>query len=122
MQQLEKPVDWYDEVCQRLEMLHVECHKTKDCEDTPPPDFLFEVAKKTVENLRPLIGFTANLPVADVWLGPEGEIGLTWDFDDEKSVDLIFTVKSQAIIFTDNLKQLTVKPQDLPSLLAQLAA
>ena len=91
MQQLKKTVDWYDEVCQRLEMLHVECHKTKDCEDEPPPDFLFEIAKKTVENLRPLIGFIANLPVADVWLGPEGEIGLTWEFDDEKNVDFIFT-------------------------------
>jgi hypothetical protein len=124
MQQLEKAVDWYDAVCQRLEVLRLECLKdarSGQC-GTVPPNGLFQHVKQQMQDLRRLAGFPANLPVADVWLGPEGEIGLTWEFDDDKSVDLIYGAKCFVIRFTDDLKQHKVEPKNLPRLLATLAA
>ena len=124
MQQLAKPVDWYDLVCQRLDALREECAKGKldDGCRAFPPSSVFDMAKKDVEDLRRLSGFPVNMPVADVWLGPEGQLGVTWEFEDDRSIDLIFAPKKKVIRFTDDLKQHKVEPKELPYLLARLAA
>jgi hypothetical protein len=126
MRQLEKPVDWYDLVCQRIDALRDECAKGKvedECRILPPA-YVFDMVKKDVEDLRRLADFPKNLPVADVWLGPEGQLGLTWEFEDEKSIDLIYAPnkKVKIIRFTDDLEQHKVEPSQLPYLLAKLAA
>lgn len=123
MQQLEKPVDWYDVVCHRLDLLQAECLRDKQSgNDMVPSQEQFQAVKLTIEKLRQLAGFPSKLPDADVWIGPESQIGLTWEFDEDRSIDLVFAPATWAARYTDDVKQEAVKPQELPVLLAKLAA
>ncbi|MBU6454713.1 MAG: hypothetical protein KGS72_23295 [Cyanobacteria bacterium REEB67] len=38
--------------------------------------------------LRQTAGFPSKLPDADVWIGPEAQISLTWEFDEDRKIDL----------------------------------
>jgi len=123
MQQLEKPTDWYDLISQRLEILRLACESDAQGQmcGSVPPDDRFKKVQKYVEDMRSLAGFPKNLPAADVWLGPQGEIGLTWEFGDQDSIDLVFA-DYLTIRHTHGLCQEMKLQQDLPPLLAKLAA
>ncbi len=123
VKQAEQAVEWYNQVCHRLELLRLECLKDAETEGCiVPPDTLFGYVKEDVQRLMELASFPPNMPVADVWLGPEGEIGLTWLFSDEVSVDAIYGGPDLVLTLTEDLKQTSIKQQDLPVLMAKLAA
>lgn len=122
IQQLHSSVDWFDATCQRLEALRLECAEYEKSGEQVPPGSLFEKAKLATENLRLLAGFPPNLPVADAWIGPECELGLTWEFGAGSSIDLVFAPEKLAIRHTKDLTQQTIEPSQLPSLLAKLSA
>lgn len=118
--QLERGVDWYDMVCQQLEVLRLNARKYADKDEVVPPDWFFEKVKTEIQDLRQLADFP-NLPEVDVWLGPEGEIGLTWERA-ERSFDLIFGPKKITARLTIDLKQQLIDKKDVPSELAKFAA
>lgn len=118
--QAERAVNWYDMVCQQLEVLRLSVRKHADKDEVVPPDWMFEKVKTEIQNLRQLADFP-NLPEVDVWLGPEGEIGLTWEKGDS-SFDLIFGPDKITARLTIELKQRVIDKKDVPSELAKFAA
>lgn len=82
-------LDWYEVVCQRLDVLKDNSVKHADAEDVLPPCELYEVVKSFIQDLRQVTGF-AILQTPDVWLGPDGQIGLTWESGDN-DLELIFS-------------------------------
>jgi hypothetical protein len=123
VKQIEREVEWYNEVCQRLEALRSECLKDAETEGCiVPPNCLFDHVKEHVQVLMELASFPPHMPVADVWLGPEGEIGLTWHFGEDTTVDAIYGGPELVLRLTQDLKQSLIKQQELPCLLAKLAA
>ena len=120
MQQLERALDWYDLVCQQLDLLRADAHKYADEGDVIPPDGMFEYVKKQIQDIRQLADFPA-IPVPDVWLGPEGQIGLTWQLG-ERKIELIFGEQKFTARLTDDLNQQLIDKKDVPLMLAQLAA
>lgn len=122
MQQLERAVDWYDIVCQQIDVLREDARKYADKDEVVPPDWFFDKVKDEIQNLRQLANYP-TIPVPDVWLAPEGQIGLTWDGDaGEKSFDLIFGLQKVTARLTVAFKQQIVETKDVPATLAQLAA
>ena len=113
-------LDWYEEFCQRLEALRVNAPKYADKDEVIPPDWAFLKVRNEVQNIRQLAGFP-TVPVPDVWLGPEGDIGLTWDAG-ERSFDLIFGWGRFTARLSDDSKQELIEQKDVPLILAQLAA
>ena len=112
--------DWYDEVCQRLEYLRHNAGKYADPDEVIPEEQFFEDVKESVGQLRQQANFP-SIPSPEVWLGPEGDIGLTWDIG-ERSFDLIFGENRFLARLTTGLKQEVIEPSAVPSVLAKLAA
>lgn len=119
---VKKGTDWYDVVCQELDDLREELKTCAEDEDQPvaPPDGLFEHVKKDLENIRQVTGFAKGVPVPFVWLGPEGQIGLTWKFE-SASIDLVYGRKFFARKTADNVQEV-FDPRQIASVLASLAA
>lgn len=120
IQQLEIRTDWFEETCQRLDALRLNAHKYGDKDEILPPDRLYDLVKDNIQNLRQLAGFPA-LTTPDVWLGPGGEIGLTWDAG-ERSFDLIFGTRRLTARLTEGTHQQLIEPKDVPPVLMQFAA
>lgn len=120
IQQLEIRTDWFEETCQRLDALRFNAHKYADKDEILPPDKLYDVVKDNIQNLRQLAGFPA-LTTPDVWLGPGGEIGLTWDAGD-RSFDLIFGKRRLTARLTEGTQQQLIEPKNVPTVLVQFAA
>ena len=120
MQQLETKTDWFEEICQQLDILRLNARKYKDEDEIIPSDTLVEVVKDTIQNLRQLADFP-SLKMPDVWLAPGGEIGVTWDAGD-KSFDLVFGEKRLTARLTDGTNQQLVANKDVPTVLTQFAA
>lgn len=120
IQHKDAPTDWYEEFCQRLEVMRQNAHQYADKDEVVPPDWAFAKVRNEVQNIRKLAGFPP-LSVPDVWLGPEGDIGLTWDFGD-RSLDLIFGWGKFTARLTDSSKQQLIEQNDVPKVLAQMAA
>lgn len=120
IQQLEIRTEWFEEICQRLDALRLNAHKYADKDEILPPDKLYDVVKDNIQNLRQLAGFP-TLTTPDVWLGPGGEIGVTWDAGD-RSFDLIFGKRRLTARLTDGTQQQLVEPKDVPTVLTQFAA
>jgi hypothetical protein len=120
IQQLEIRTDWFEEICQRLDALRLNAHKYADKDEILPPDKLYDVVKDNIQNLRQLAGFP-TLTTPDVWLGPGGEIGVTWDAGD-RSFDLVFGKRRLTARLTDGTQQQLVEPKDVPTVLTQFAA
>ncbi len=114
IRQRKSHLDWYEELCQRLDALQKDGVEFADENDILPPAILFKQVKEIAKGFRRLA-----LATPDVWFGPDGQIGLTWDAG-ERSFDLIFGAKFTAHLMV-GLKQKSVKPQDVPSILAQFA-
>lgn len=119
---LEKPetrTDWFEEICQQLDALRHDAHEYREESDIIPQDEAFEIVKQAFQDLRRLADFP-KLPKAHVWLGPEGQIGITWKYKGN-SLDLIFGQK-----FTARLTELGVQkllaPKDVPTALSRIAA
>jgi hypothetical protein len=119
-QEAKIPTAWFDEISQRLDTLRLSAHKYADEGEVLPPDNLYNVVKDTIQNLRQLADFP-SLKTPDVWLGPGGEIGLTWDADDS-SFDLLFSQKCLTARLTKGTEQRLVEHKDLPCVLTQFAA
>jgi hypothetical protein len=81
-------LDWYEELCRRLDVIKQGASEYADEGEVLPTSGLYEFAKQTVQDLRQLAGFP-NLSTPDVWLGPDGEIGMTWESAD-RSLELMF--------------------------------
>lgn len=120
MQQIQRATDWYDLVCQQLDLLRADAHKYADEDDVIPSDGMFDFVKQQMQDIRQLADFPA-IPVPDVWLGPDGQIGLTWEMGKRK-VELIFSAKKLTARLTDDLQQQLIDKKDVPLMLAQLAA
>jgi hypothetical protein len=88
IKQSKSQLDWYEELCQRLDTIKRSAAEYADEGEVLPPSGLYEFAKQTVQDLRQLAGFP-NLSIPDVWLGPDGEIGITWELAD-RSLELMF--------------------------------
>ncbi len=116
----EPSLDWYEEFCQRLESLRLNAPKYADKDEVIPPDWAFIKVRNEIQNIRRLAGFP-SVPVPDVWLGPDGDIGLTWDVG-ERTLDLIFGWGQFTARFSNESKQQLIEQKDVPSVLAQLAA
>lgn len=116
----EQATDWYDEICQKLDLLREESKAFRSPDEIAPSDALFEIAKNEFRIIRQLAGFP-NIPVPDVWLGPEGDIGLTWDFDDT-SFDIIFGDEKFTARLTMELEQELIERRNVPCTLKKLVA
>lgn len=112
--------DWYEEFCQRLEALRANAPRYADHDEVVPPDWAFAKVRNEIQNIRQLAGFP-SVSVPDVWLGPEGYIGLTWERG-ERTLELIFGWGKFTARLSDNSKQQLIEPKDLPGVLAQFAA
>lgn len=119
---VEKGTDWYDLICQELDDLREDAKASADDDEQfeVPPDGKFEFVKKQLGQIREASGF-AKIPAPFVWLGPEGQIGITWKFE-KSSIDLIYGVKKFIARKTTNSVQELIEPGDIPSILAKLAA
>ena len=102
---MENPKDWYEEVCHQLDALKCESLKYKDEDEILPPNALFERVKDDLQNLRQLADFPA-LSCPDVWFGPDGEIGITWESDDRSLELLFFDTSLQARLTIDTSQQI----------------
>jgi hypothetical protein len=111
--------DWFEEVSQKLDVLRQEAIKFADDGDILPDDSFFEHVKQTVRDLRHLTNFQLVTP--DVWLGPDGQIGLTWT-SGTRNFDLIFTPDSLIARSSVDGHQQTVEPSLIPIELKQFAA
>lgn len=117
---LKTRLDWYEEVCRRLDTLKQSAADYADEGDVLPACHLYEVAKKTIADLRQLADFP-NLSTPDVWLGPDGEIGITWESGD-RSLELMFfdsTIMARLTIESD---QHVLEPKAVPVELKKFAA
>ncbi len=121
MDKVEKATDWYDLVCQELDELRDNAKKYPDQDVELPPDGKFEHVKEDMRRIRQLTGFPRNLPEPQVWLGPEGQIGITWDFG-QISIDLVYGSRRFFARLTQDLVQKQIEPSAVPKTLADLAA
>lgn len=120
MQQLQRGTDWYDLVCQQLDALREDARRYPEPDTIVPEDGFFELVKTRMQDFRRLAGNPA-IPTPDVWLGPNGEIGLTWDAG-ERSFELVFSPTQFTARLSVDLDQQLLDTQDVPLVLAQLAA
>ncbi len=121
LQKPEQATDWFDEICQQLDMLRIESQAKEPVDEIAPPDWLFDAVKDDFQKIRQLAGFP-QIPVPDLWIGPEGDIGLTWDLDG-RSFDMIFgREKFTARLTTVDFKQQVIERKDVPRTLAKLVA
>lgn len=121
IQQLQRAIDWYDRICQQLNDLKIRAHKYQDEGEVLPSDNMFEFVKMQIEDIRRLADFP-TIPPADVWLGPEGQIGITLEFDNE-SIELIFSNEhSITARHINELEQTLIEKKDIPITLKRLAA
>lgn len=109
--------DWFDLVSQQLDALREECHALDDG-SIVPTDARFEVAKKTVENIRRLAEFP-NMPEPDVWVGVNGEIGITWEFPPQ-FLELIIADNVFARVYDDR-EQAALELSRVPVILSKLS-
>lgn len=120
---IEKPktrIDWYEEICQRLDALKRSASEYADEGEVMPSCGLYDFAKQTVQDLRQLAGFP-NLSTPDVWLGPDGQIGLTWESGD-RMLELIFSDSRLLARFTIDSKEAVLEPKVVPLELNKFAA
>ena len=110
--------DWYEEVCQQLDALKRDSVEFTDENDVLPPGRLFEFVKEKLQDLRQLANFPC-IRVPDVWLGPNGQIGLTWDAQ-EHNFDLIFGTSKITARWRVGSNQTLIEPKDVLELLALL--
>lgn len=108
--------DWFDIVKQKLDELQHDCLEVED-KRTVPADARFEQARFEVEKLHRLTGFP-NLPESNVWLGPAGEIGITWRFRN-RALELLFADSMYARVY-DGTEQARLRISDVPRILAKL--
>jgi len=94
--------DWFDLVSQQLEELRLDCQRVQD-KSTIPSDARFALAKRTIEKFRQLAEFP-NLPEPDVWVGADGELGITWQFP-AGSLELLFADEILARAYTGSVQQ-----------------
>ena len=80
---------WLIETSRRLNILKTASKKYQDPGEVLPPDDLYEEVKTALQNLI----FSSNLSYPDVWLGPDGEIGITWE-NNHAELELIFSADS----------------------------
>ncbi|MFA7338211.1 MAG: hypothetical protein WC028_15600 [Candidatus Obscuribacterales bacterium] len=118
--QPETRLDWYEEICQRLDALNRGAYEYADEGEVLPPSGLYEFAKQTVSDLRQLAGFP-NLSTPDVWLGPDGQIGLTWEAGN-RSLELIVSGKRVLARLTIDSKQTVLEPMIVPFELKKIAS
>jgi len=107
-------------MCQRLDTLKTSAPKYADKDDVLPSCGLYEVAKQTVQDLRRLAGFP-NLSTPDVWLGPDGEIGLTWE-SAARSLELVFCDSGLIARLTIDTAESVLEPKVVPVELKKFAA
>lgn len=110
-------LDWFEEFCQRLESLRQNAPQYADKDELLAADKLYDVVKDNIQNLRELAGFP-TLTTPDVWLGPGGEIGVTWDAGD-RSFDLVFGKRRLTARLTEGTLQKLVEPKDIPTVVTQ---
>jgi len=120
---IEVETDWYDLICQELDDLREDVRTSACDEDQPvaPHEDLFDFVKKDLEKIRQVTGFGKNVPDPLLWLGPEGQIGLTWKFKSKNaSVDLVYGRKFFARKTIDSIQEV-FDPRQIASALASLA-
>ncbi|MBS1990196.1 MAG: hypothetical protein JSS83_06730 [Cyanobacteria bacterium SZAS LIN-3] len=101
MSEFKQTIDWHDEVCHRLDLLHRDILALPDTEEElPPPEELYQLVKNDVQNIRRLAGFPV-VETPDVWTGPDGEIGLTFEKDGDR-LSLIYWEEGLVIHLTRN--------------------
>lgn len=116
MSEFKQTIDWYDEVCHRLDLLHRDILALPDTEEElPPPEELYQFVKNDVQNIRRLAGFPV-VETPDVWTGPDGEIGLTFEKGGD-SLDLIYWAEGLVIHLTRNKVTEKVDSEALPAAL-----
>lgn len=113
-------LDWYEEICQRLDALERDASGYADEGEVLPPSGLYEFAKQTVRDLRQLAGFP-NLSTPDVWLGPDGQIGLTWEAAN-RSLELIFSGQRVLARLTIDSNQTVLDSKVVPLELRKFAS
>ncbi|MBS2010787.1 MAG: hypothetical protein JST01_27300 [Cyanobacteria bacterium SZAS TMP-1] len=120
MPEIKQTIDWYDEVCHRLDLLHRDILALPDTEEElPPPEELYQFVKNDVQNIRRLAGFP-SVETPDVWTGPDGEIGLTFEKDGD-SLDLIYsTARLVAHLSIDDATS-SIDREALPAALLRFA-
>ncbi len=115
---------WFDLICEQLDELRQDCmelRQTCEVDDNStiiPPDQRFDEAKFQIEKLRQLSNFP-NLPDANVWLGPNGELGITWKFEDFYALELLFKDSMTARVYNQT-EQARIKLSEVPRILVKL--
>lgn len=120
MQRNETRTDWFEEISQQLDNLKRDAHECYEEGDIIPSDNSFEIVKGVLSDLRQLAEFPKGLPVAHVWIGPEGQIGISWKREN-KTLELIFGNKFVAR-FSVGAKQSIVPVPEVARALATFAA
>lgn len=120
MKQPKTRLDWYEELCRRLDALKQSAADYADEGEVLPACGVYEFAKKTMVDLRRLANFP-NLNTPDVWLGPDGQIGITWESADS-DLDLIFSESKVFARLTHNEVQKVLEPSAVPVELTKFAA
>lgn len=120
LQRNETRTDWFEEISQQLDDLRQEAHEFYEEGDVIPSDRSFELVKKAISDLRQLADFPKNLPSAHVWIGPEGQIGITWK-GQNSSLDLIFGTTFTAR-FCEGTRQSIVPVPEVARAIASFAA
>jgi hypothetical protein len=111
--------DWFDLVNQQLDLLREDCLARKDDCAKVPSIATFELAKKTVENLRQLAQFP-DLPEPEIWAGVNGEIGIAWEFPSQTTVvELIIADQIFARVFNET-EQAGLELSRVPVILSEL--
>jgi hypothetical protein len=121
--------DWFEHFCRRLDSLRINARLYQDPDEEIPPDEFYEVVRESVRGYADQAD-SPQIPSPDVWLGPNAEIGLTWDVG-ELSFDLIYSERqflarlTTGLLTTRSLAkesiQEEIEPNQIPSVLAKLA-
>ena len=114
-----RSADWFDLLSQALDDLRQDCSEISD-KSAVPSDAQFDEAKAVVERLRSLAGFP-SLPEPNIWIGPNGELGLTWRFSCGTAMELMFSHQLDARVYSET-EQMRLQLSDVPRMLAKLAA
>jgi hypothetical protein len=112
--------DWYEEVCRQLDALKKDAVDYADEGDVLPHGELFDAVKQNLQQFRQLAGFP-TLGTPDAWLGPDGQIGITWNTN-ARSFDLIFSKSRLTARLTVGLEQQLIDANMVPLALKQFAA
>jgi len=112
-------VDWYDQVCQHLDILCNAVQNVQNEPEIPPPVTLFKLVKDDIQNIRRLSGFP-TIETPGVWLGPDGQIGLTFE-NDTDCLDLIF--RSEKLVSRLTVGEMTtaIDKNDIPAALLRFS-